>query len=100
MLQEVEDVLSRADVLQKLRLSFIEARALVILLQRQGFFVQPATPIRRSRDPDDDKFLECAVGGQADYIVTADYDLLSLSEIESIPIVDVPMFWRKLTELE
>ena len=100
MLQEVEDVLSRADVLQKLRLSFIEARALVILLQRQGFFVQPATSIRRSRDPDDDKFLECAVGGQADYIVTADYDLLSLSEIESIPIVDVPMFWRKLTELE
>jgi putative PIN family toxin of toxin-antitoxin system len=74
VLQEIEDVLSRADVLQKLRLSFIEARALVTLLQRQGLFIEPATTIRRSRDPGDDTFLECAVGGQADYIVTADND--------------------------
>jgi putative PIN family toxin of toxin-antitoxin system len=100
VLQEIEDVLSRADVLQKLRLTFLEARALVILLQRQGSFIDPALTIRRSRDPDDDKFLECAVGGQADYIVTADNDLLSLGEIEHIPIVDIPMFWRVLTELD
>ena len=100
MLEEIEDVLSRADVLRKLRLSFIEARALVILLQRQGSFIEPATTIRRSRDPGDDKILECAVGGRAAYIVTADNDLLSLGEIENIPIVDVPMFWRKLTELD
>ena len=31
-------------------------------------------------------------------IVTADNDLLSLDAIENIPIVDVPMFWRTLTE--
>ena len=72
----------------------------MILLQRQGFFIDPAPTIRLSRDPDDDKFLECAVGGRADYIVTADNDLLSLREIENIPIVDVTMFWRKLTELD
>lgn len=94
MLQEIEDVLSRADVLRKLRLTFLEARALVILLQRQGSFIEPATTIRRSRDPGDDKFLECAVGGRADYIVTADNDLLILGAIENIPI------WRRLTELE
>lgn len=100
MLQEIEDVLSRADVLRKLRLTILEARALVILLQRQGSFIEPATTIRRSRDPGDDKFLECAVGGRADYIVTADNDLLSLGEIENIPIVDIPMFWRTLTEYD
>ena len=87
-------------MLKKLRLTFLEARALMMLLQRQGLFIEPATTIRRSRDPDDDKFLECAVDGQADYIVTADNDLLSLGEIENIPIVDVPMFWRTLTELD
>lgn len=32
--------------------------------------------------------------------MTADNDLLSLGEIENIPIVDVPMFWRTLTELD
>jgi len=26
-------------------------------------------------------------------------NLLALGEIEGIPIVDVPMFWRKLTEI-
>jgi hypothetical protein len=31
-------------------------------------------------------------------IVTADNDLLSVGAIENIPIVDVPMFWRTLTE--
>jgi putative PIN family toxin of toxin-antitoxin system len=98
VLQEIEDVLSRTDVVQKLRLTFLEARALTMLLHRQGLFIEPATSIGRSRDPDDDKFPECAVGGQADYIMTADNDLLSLGEIETIPIVDVPMFWRTLTE--
>jgi hypothetical protein len=31
-----------------------------------------------SRDPTDDKFLECAVAGKADYLVSADADLLRI----------------------
>jgi predicted nucleic acid-binding protein len=54
--------------------------------------------IRVCRDPTDDKFLECAVSGGADYVVSADADLLSLQEVRGIPIVDVPAFWRKLSE--
>jgi predicted nucleic acid-binding protein len=33
--------------------------------------VTPSRRIRRSRDPDDDKFLECAVAGAAEWLVTA-----------------------------
>jgi predicted nucleic acid-binding protein len=62
--------------------------------------LEPATTIRCSRDPGDDTLLEWAVSGRADYIVTADKGLLSLGEIANIPIMDVPMFWRKLTELD
>jgi putative PIN family toxin of toxin-antitoxin system len=40
-----------------------------------------------SRDPDDDKFLETAVTGQADYIVSGDKDLLDLGEYEGIKIL-------------
>lgn len=36
------------------------------------------TPIRACRDPKDDKFLEVAVHGRADLIVTGDRDLLDL----------------------
>ena len=39
------------------------------------------------RDRDDIKFLECAVSGKADYIVSGDNDLISLGEIEGIRII-------------
>lgn len=96
ILAEVEAVLSRPEVLQKLRVSPIEARALVSLLRRRALLITPTTPIRRSRDPADDKFLECAVAGGADYLVSADGDLLSLREIEGIPILDALGFWQRL----
>lgn len=41
-----------------------------------------------SKDPDDNKFLELAVDGNADILVSGDKsDLLSLKEIKGIPIV-------------
>lgn len=98
ILAEVEEVLQGPEVLQKLRLSAIEARALVVLLRRRGFLASPTIPIKRSRDPDDDKFLECAVAGDADYLVSADADLLSLGEIQGIPILDPPAFWQELAK--
>ncbi|EDP74819.1 putative toxin-antitoxin system toxin component, PIN family [Hydrogenivirga sp. 128-5-R1-1] len=39
------------------------------------------------RDRDDIKFLECAVSGKADYIVSGDGDLISVGEIEGIKII-------------
>ena len=57
----------------------------------------PAVRIHRSRDPDDDKFLECAVAGHVMCLVTADYDLLSLQDIDGIPITDIPTFWATLS---
>src|SRR5262245_14423859 len=44
-------------------------------------------PIRASRDPKDDKFLEAAVNGRADIIVTGDKDLLDLNPFRGIAIV-------------
>ena len=39
------------------------------------------------RDPDDDKFLELAVSGNADYLVSGDDDLLALHPFREIPIL-------------
>ena len=44
------------------------------------------------RDPTDDKFLELAVNGHADLIVTGDADLLALNPFREIPIVTPAMF--------
>lgn len=43
--------------------------------------------IRASRDPKDDKFLEAAVNGRADVIVTGDKDLFDLNPFRGIAIV-------------
>ena len=42
--------------------------------------------IRVCRDPDDDKFLETAVSGEATCIVTGDADLLTLDPFEGLRI--------------
>jgi putative PIN family toxin of toxin-antitoxin system len=45
------------------------------------------SPIRACRDPRDDKFLEAAVHGRADLIVTGDRDLLDLNPFRGIAIL-------------
>ena len=85
-------------MLRKLDVPVLEARALIALLRRKATVVTPTVTMRRSRDPDDDKFLECAVAGAADALVTADADLLTLRAIEGIPILDIPAFWRRLLD--
>ena len=49
------------------------------------------------RDPKDDKFLELAVNGQADMIVSGDSDLLALNPFQDIPIVPPAIFIRAVT---
>jgi putative PIN family toxin of toxin-antitoxin system len=49
------------------------------------------------RDPNDDKFLELAMNGQADLIVTGDADLLVLNPFRGIPIVSPATFVRGTT---
>jgi putative PIN family toxin of toxin-antitoxin system len=44
------------------------------------------------RDPTDDKFLELAINGHADLIVSGDGDLLALNPFRDIPIVTPAAF--------
>ena len=96
ILEEIASVLHRPEVLLKLRMSPLEARALVAILRRRCILVSPTVRIKRSRDPADDKFLECAFGGEAQYVVSADADLLSLESFEGIPIISPLTFWQML----
>jgi putative PIN family toxin of toxin-antitoxin system len=50
------------------------------------------------RDPTDDKFLELAVNGGADSIVTGDADLLALNPFRDIPIVTPATFVQGLAQ--
>ncbi len=47
------------------------------------------------RDPEDNKFLDCAVGGRAEYLVTGDKDLLALGSHRKTMILTVGEFLRR-----
>lgn len=55
--------------------------------------------IQASRDPKDDKFLELAVNGGADCIVSGDEDLLVLDPFRGIPILAPDRFLDALSEI-
>jgi putative PIN family toxin of toxin-antitoxin system len=48
--------------------------------------------VRASRDPKDDPFLEVAVNGSADLVVTGDRDLLALHPFRGIDIVQPAVY--------
>jgi uncharacterized protein len=54
--------------------------------------IHPRTAISVCRDPDDDKFLSCAVDAKALYIVSGDKDLLSIGEYEDVKIITAAEF--------
>ena len=49
--------------------------------------VEVVQQVRACRDPKDDQFLEAAVNGRADVVITGDADLLALDPFRGIAIV-------------
>jgi putative PIN family toxin of toxin-antitoxin system len=51
--------------------------------------------IQACRDPKDDKFLEVAINGTADFILSGDADLLALHPFHDIPIFSPSQFLKQ-----
>ena len=65
-------------------------------LGESALLVFPADRVRGiTSDPDDEMFLECALAGEVDYIVTGDKKhLLPVGEFEGVKIVDAAEFLK------
>ena len=57
------------------------------LIAAAAEFVPIIHPIRECRDPKDDKFLEVALNGRADVIITGDADLLAMHPWRGVAIL-------------
>jgi putative PIN family toxin of toxin-antitoxin system len=63
------------------------------LLRRYAIWVPLGNDtIAISRDPDDDKFIETAMTGSCQYIVSGDKDLLDLKAYDGVKIVNATKF--------
>ena len=49
-------------------------------VNQRSKIIEPITSITICRDPKDNKFLELAVDGEADFLITGDKDLLELAK--------------------
>lgn len=86
---------------EKLRVKFgITSEDMAIVHTRLETFTEIVRPTISLQvvedDPDDDRVLECAIQGRADFIVTGDRHLLKLSTYKGIPILTVRQFLEQM----
>lgn len=91
-LLEVVEVLGRPKFRSKYHIESDDITALINLVRLRGELVKPQHEVTVCRDPKDDKFLEAALAGNADCIVSGDADLLVLNPFEGISILSPAEF--------
>lgn len=96
LLEELVDVLNRPRIRDKYRLTQRDIQTVVSLVLLRGEAVTVRERITACRDPKDGKFLEAAVSGEADVIVSGDQDLLVLHPFAGIPIIPPTAFLQML----
>lgn len=90
-LEELKDVLFRK------KFDFISKdtkEELLLLLSDIAEIVIPKTRINICRDKKDNKFIELALYGKANYIVSSDDDLLALKMVNNIEIINPSKFLK------
>jgi uncharacterized protein len=98
LLEELVDVLNRPRIRDKYRLTEQDIETTLGLILLRGEAVKRVKRITACCDPKDDKFLEVAVAGKADAIVSGDRDLLALHPFTGIPIISPKEFLRMLDQ--
>lgn len=68
----------------------------VIRFYSRAELVRPKEKVKVCEDPDDDKYLEAALAGKADYIISNDHHLLDHNGWRGIKIVRPGQFLREL----
>lgn len=87
--QELIAVLQRPRIAPKIEPVFVAGLRRIFAVAELVAIVEPVVICR---DPKDDKFLELAINGRADVILSGDADLLALDGIRGIPIVTPSAF--------
>ena len=98
ILEEIGETLQKVYIQKQLRLKPEERVGILGLIREKAFIVtkdQYKTD-RIVEDPDDNKFLGCALEAKAKYIVSGDSHLLSLKHFHGIQIVDPKIFVQEM----
>ena len=103
IIDEVQKVLSRSKMRRKYQYTLDQVTGLIDLLY-QASIVQVNTSFELCRDTTDNKFVDCAISGRVQFLVSYDNDLVDDSELKQdlfefgVEIVEPPDFLDKIQE--
>src|SRR6266568_7535504 len=87
ILQEYEHVLLYEHIQTRHHMTPLQIRKVIDEFRRFALLVTPTKTVHIvSQDPEDNKFIECAIAGSALFIVSGDTDLLIVREYQGIHI--------------
>jgi putative PIN family toxin of toxin-antitoxin system len=87
LIDELLAKLALPRIREKYHLSDGDVDDLLALIALRGELVSPTRTVKVCRDPKDDMFIEAALAGQAEVVVTGDEDLLILKRFETVGFV-------------
>ena len=76
-----------------------EMQRVLDVVRYQAIWVEPAVELQVCRDRSDNRFLECAVAGRADYLVTKNIKHFPYKEHQGVKIVRIRVFLEALEKL-
>lgn len=100
IVQEVTEVLCRPFFRDRRHITQEHVASAKRVLEMDATMVFPEVHLDVVEDdPDDDRVLECALEGGADYVVSGDHHLLDLGRFRHIPIL-TPLQFLKILEAQ
>lgn len=95
IIKEFFSVLKYKEIQEKIKDKNLEMKMTVDKLVSMSFILEPKEKIDIVKDDtDDNKFIECAIESNVDYIVSQDKHLLKLKEFKNIKIVTPEEFLK------
>jgi putative PIN family toxin of toxin-antitoxin system len=98
LIDELLEKLALPRIREKYHLNDQDIDDLLALIALRGELVTPTRKVKICRDPKDDMFIEAALAGNAEVIVTGDEDLLTLKEFETVRFVTPRAFLALLDQ--
>lgn len=65
----------------------------ILFIAKKCLIVEKSCNYKICRDKDDDQFINCAISGKADFIISGDKDLTDLVEVRGINIIKPKQFY-------
>ena len=106
IIDEIQDVLFRRSLIRKYKYTPQAVTHLINLLTQGASIVEVPSSFALCRDVDDDPFIDCAIFGRVQFLVSCDKHIIGDPELAKalfeygVKVIDPPAFLEKIRETE